>query len=83
MKSPVKSAVRSTPAVESTNPGAMTGRIEAMRVDMPPEKRMTHRAIMPMNWASCILLNWSPRPSVPKWQAGAIARFTDKYSGNK
>ena len=57
MKNPVRSAVRSTPAVDRTSPGAITGRIDDSLVDMPPEKRMIHRDIMPINCASSILLN--------------------------
>ena len=63
--SPVRSAVSNTPAVESTSPGRSTGLISLILVLMPPEKRMMQRAIMPMNWAVCISLNWMPRPSVP------------------
>ena len=65
MNSPVSSAVRRTPMVESMSPGTMTGRIAESLVPMPPEKRMMQRAIMPMNWAECMLLNWMPTPSVP------------------
>ena len=66
MKTPVRSAVRRTPTVDSTSPGSTTGRIAAILVPMPPEKRMMQRAIIPMNWAVCMLLNWMPTPSVPK-----------------
>ena len=52
MKSPVSSAVSSTPAVESTMPCAITGRMSARRVSIPPAKRMTLSATMPMNCAS-------------------------------
>lgn len=65
MNSPVSRAVRSTPAVESTSPGNAIGRIDDSDVDMPPEKRIIHSAIMPTNWAWCISLNWMPRPSEP------------------
>ncbi len=66
MNKPVIREVRSTPMVESMIPEERTGRIEDTLVDMPPENSMMQRAIMPMNWASCMLLNCSPRPSVPK-----------------
>ena len=62
---PVSNAVSSTPAVDSTRPGSNTGLISFTFVLMPPEKRMMHNAIMPMNWAVCMSLNWMPRPSVP------------------
>lgn len=65
MNSPVMSAVISTPTVDSIKPGAMIGFIVLMRVDIPPENRITHNAIIPMNCASCMLLNCIPRPSVP------------------
>ena len=66
INSPVSTAVSSTPTVESTRPGRMTGRMAEIFVPMPPEKRMIQSAIMPMNWAECMLLNWMPTPSVPK-----------------
>ncbi len=42
-------AVSTTPTVASTTPGPITGRIWAYLVSIPPVKRMTHNAIMPMN----------------------------------
>ncbi len=62
---PESSAVSSTPAVASISPGAITGFMALMLVDMPPEKSMMHRAIMPTNCAVCISLKRMPRPSVP------------------
>lgn len=62
---PVISAVRSTPAVDRIRPGRMIGRMADSLVSMPPENRMMHSAIMPMNWAVCMSLNWMPMPSVP------------------
>ena len=43
-------AVITTPAVASTTPGPMIGRISRKEVSMPPVNRMTHSDIMPMNW---------------------------------
>ena len=57
MNSPVNSAVRSTPTVESNNPGSITGRIEDIFVPMPPENSITHRATMPIDWAVWMSLN--------------------------
>ncbi len=47
--SPVSRAVTSTPAVASTTPGPITGRMALTRVSMPPENKMMHRATMPVN----------------------------------
>jgi hypothetical protein len=66
MNRPVMSAVSSTPAVERTRPGMITGLIEESLVPRPPEKSMIQSATMPMNCAVCMSLNWIPRPSVPK-----------------
>ena len=43
------SAVTTTPTVASSTPGAMTGRMSENLVSIPPVKRMTQSAIMPMN----------------------------------
>ncbi len=66
MKQPVSSAVSSTPTVESIMPGTITGRMAESLVSMPPENRMMHSAIIPINWAVCMSPNWMPTPSVPK-----------------
>jgi len=54
---PVMAVVIITPSVASMMPGPSTGRISLNFVSMPPEKRMTLSAIMPMNWAIVGLLN--------------------------
>ena len=65
MNAPVNNVVTTTPTVESSRPGTMTGRISENLVSMPPVKRMMLNAIVPMNCASWALLNCSPRPSLP------------------
>ncbi len=65
MNTPVIRAVSSTPAVESTSPGTITGRMALSLVPMPPEKSIMHRAIMPMNCAVCMSENLIPSPSMP------------------
>ena len=54
---PVMAVVIITPSVASMMPGPSTGRISLNFVSIPPEKRMTLSAIMPMNWAIVGLLN--------------------------
>lgn len=66
MNRPVTRAVTSTPTVESTRPGAITGRIERTLVDMPPLKRITHSATMPIDCATWTSPKLMPRPSTPK-----------------
>ncbi len=58
------SAVIATPAVASTTPGPITGRISENFVSMPPENRMMQRAIMPMNWV--ISTEWNDMKRRPK-----------------
>ena len=66
MKLPVSRVVSRTPTVERMIPGVSTGLMSWYLVSIPPENRMILRAIIPINWASSALLNWSPRPSLPK-----------------
>ena len=48
INTPVSNAVSSTPTVDSNRPGTMTGLMAESFVPIPPENRITHRAIMPM-----------------------------------
>ena len=54
VKPPVRSAVSSTPAVESTSPGAITGRTALTLVDRPPLNNMMQSATIPPNCAVCM-----------------------------
>ena len=65
INSPVISAVKRTPIVDNSNPGTMIGRIADSFVPIPPENKMIHNAIIPINWAECILLNCIPSPLEP------------------
>ena len=66
--------VRSTPKVANVKPGATTGRISDSLVSKPPEKRIIHKAIVPMAWAEPTLSMYPtpsslmsfPKPSGPK-----------------
>ena len=49
INSPVTIAVRRTPTVDNINPGTITGRIADTFVPIPPENKMIHRAIIPIN----------------------------------
>ena len=48
MITPVNTIVSMTPKVANVNPGAMTERISESLVSKPPEKRMIHKAIVPI-----------------------------------
>ena len=56
MNRPVSRAVSSTPTEDSNRPGTITGRMAESFVPIPPENRITQRAIMPMNCAVCMSL---------------------------
>ena len=66
MNNPVNNAVNNTPTVDNTIPGVRIGRISVNFVSIPPEKRITLSATIPMNCAVLALWNWNPRPSLPK-----------------
>ena len=63
---PVKAAVSSTPNVASDTPCHITGLISLIRVERPPENRMTHKQTVPMVCAVEALSNWMPKPSLPQ-----------------
>ena len=63
---PVSAAVINTPKVDNTIPGFHIGLISCILVPIPPVKRMTQSAIIPINWARTIFENWNPTPSTPK-----------------
>ena len=73
-------AVMTTPAVASTIPGPITGRISDNLVSIPPVKRMMQSAIMPTNWVAStewnemkLMPNSMPTPR-KKSKAGAPKR---------
>ena len=66
MNHPVNKVVSSTPTVERSIPCVKIGRISWNRVSIPPVNKIMLKAIIPMNWASFALLNWSPNPSLLK-----------------
>ena len=66
VKRPVNSAVRKTPSMARSTPGAMTGLISENFVSRPPEKRMIHKLSVPIVWAVCMFSKTSPKPSDPK-----------------
>jgi len=73
-------AVMTTPAVASTIPGPITGRISENLVSIPPVKRMIQRAIIPTNWVAStewnemkLMPNSIPTPR-KKSKAGAPKR---------
>lgn len=66
MRTPVRTAVRTTPRVARTTPGPRTGLISDTLVSRPPEKRMIQRATVPMACATERLENWIPKPSEPQ-----------------
>jgi hypothetical protein len=65
MNRPVMMAVRTTPNVDRTMPGSMTGLMSENLVSIPPEKRIMLIATMPIAWAYLTLLNSIPTPSEP------------------
>lgn len=62
---PVMTAVRTTPKVERTIPGKITGLMSENLVSIPPEKRIMLIATIPIACAYFTLLNSIPTPSDP------------------
>jgi hypothetical protein len=58
--------VSKTPNVASDTPCHITGLISLMRVERPPENKMTHRHTVPMVCAVEALSNCMPKPSLPQ-----------------
>jgi hypothetical protein len=58
--------VSTTPNVDKVKPDERMGLMSENRVSIPPANKITHRAIIPTNWACLTLLKTMPTPSTPK-----------------
>ena len=62
---PVIAPVISTPNVAKVTPGAIIGFISLIFVSIPPEKRIMHKATVPIVCVISKLSKWMPNPSTP------------------